>query len=162
MYKTGDILHCSGRGIIAKGIALFTRSSITHSAMIVELNNEICVIEMQKNGCEIKTFDNWIKEYNYTFKASRRLDYIPTIEDILNYSGFYGYDFINLIIRQPIKLIRSFISGKGIVLNRVKNEDKRMICSELVASLMKFDNPQNYTPIDIFIECQKYNYIQIQ
>ena len=43
----------------------------------------------------------------------RSNNYDISTESILDYSGIHGYDFINLLIRQPLKIIKSpvFICG---------------------------------------------------
>jgi hypothetical protein len=151
--QTADILHCTGHRITSKLIKLFTRSSITHTAIVVIINGKICVLEMQRNGCELKTFENWQKEFNYKFIATRNPNNKITDSDILAMSGIKGYDFKSFIIKQPIKIIKSIITGKNITLKRDKNEDERFICSELIAYLNKWENPQNYTPIDIYNRC---------
>jgi len=158
MLQTGDILNCKGNGVIAKLISFFTQSDFTHSAIVVVLGKDVCVLEMQKNGCELKTFDNWVKEYNYQYIAMRSNNYDISTESILDYSGIHGYDFINLLIRQPLKIIKSALTRKNIVLKRERNESERFICSEMVATLYGWENPQNYTPKDIYLRCLKENF----
>jgi hypothetical protein len=156
-FQTADILHCKGSRITSKLIKLFTNSSITHTAIIVIINGKICVLEMQKNGCELKTFENWKKEFNYKFIATRNPNNKITDSEILSMSGVKGYDFKSFIIKQPIKIIKSFITRKNIILKRDKNEDERFICSELIAFLCGWENPQNYTPIDVYNRCLSEN-----
>lgn len=149
------ILHCKGHRITSKLIKMVTGGEYTHSAILFRINAELCVLEMQRNGCELKTFENWLQEYNYDYLISYKPAFQKELSDILAYSGVKGYDFENFVFKQPFKAIKERLTGKKVVVKADKDEDKRYICSELVATIFGWENPQSYTPQNIYDRCVK-------
>lgn len=148
-------LHCIGSRITSKLIKLVTGGKYTHTAILFKINGELAVIEMQKNGCEIKSFQTWKKEFNYKFDISYNEKNNIDLGVILSYSDAKGYDFENFIIKQPIKAIKERITGKKVIVKADKDEDERYICSEFVAKVYGWENYQSYTPQEVYDRCKK-------
>ena len=60
--KSGDVAHCRSNGILGRAIRIFTRSHVNHTAMFIEIWGKIFVIESQKNGTNLKPFQEWVKK----------------------------------------------------------------------------------------------------
>lgn len=59
------------------------------------------------------------------------------IHEAISSAGHKPYDFVNLLIHQPIKAITKSLFGKPLWLGkRKKKADKRFICSERTAYIM--------------------------
>jgi len=151
--KTGDILHCKRKSLLSKLIKFFTQSEYTHTAIVVVLEKEICVVEMQNKGCEIKTFDNWKRKYNYEYVVSYSSVRPPSARKIMSKSGVMGYDFELFIIKYPIRLILGRILGREFKVKRSENEDEKMICSEFVAWCYGWGDTQSFTPKKVYEKC---------
>ena len=101
--KSGDVAHCRSNGILGRAIRLFTRSHVNHTAMFIEIWGKIFVIESQKNGTNLKPFQEWVKKYNYTYEISRPLEYTAeTKERAMQKICTTGYDFRSLFLVHPI------------------------------------------------------------
>jgi len=155
VLKHGDILHCSGQRIISKGIKLFTKSEFSHTALFILINGEPFVIDAQKDGVNPRPFDKWVEKYNYKYISSSPEWEFDPLEKALSKSGTTGYDFELFALRYPSKIIKGLFTKKEVELRRVKNEGERMICSEFVAWVLGLENPQNYTPKDLYIYCMR-------
>lgn len=151
-YRTGDIAHCIGHGFVAKGISFATNSKITHSAIFVNLDNLIFVVEMQKDGCHILPYENWVKKYGYDFIVTRPNKSISR-KLILSLVGLRGYNFSLLALKFPIKLIYHAITGEKYDIKLKKSDKGKMVCSQLVAKLNKWQDSEDYTPEDVFMKC---------
>lgn len=142
--KTGDILHCSRKGVISKLISWFTKSKITHTATVVTVWDQIYIVDAQKDGVNARPLQAWLEEYGYTVIVARN-EVIPP--DPREYSieafskiGHTGYDFISLLWRHPWAII----TGKW---GKDKDpDDDRMVCSEYVAWLYDIVDPYRITP----------------
>lgn len=146
-------VHCIGKRFTSKLIKFVTGGKFTHTAILFKINNELFIIEMQKKGCEVKTFENWKNQYNYTFEITFNEVNKTTLSDLLSYSSVKGYDFENFIFKQPIKAIKECILGKKAEVKADKNEDDRYICSEFVAHVYGWKNSQSFTPQNIYDKC---------
>lgn len=159
--QTGDILHCRGKRLLSKLIAFATHSEFTHTAIVKVEEGEVFIAEMQKNGCELKSYENWQKDYGYKYVATRDnssdVSYVAT--RIYRKIGFARYDIALLFLRYPAKLLLSLFLNKEFVLKRKKNEEKRMTCSEFVAYCYGWGDPQNYSPKDVYDKCIKEGHI---
>ena len=69
--KTGDILHCSGKGVLARAIQKFTKSKYSHTAVFVRVWGQDYIIDAQANGVNLRPFEEWHKKYNYKFDVTR-------------------------------------------------------------------------------------------
>lgn len=146
-------VHCIGKRLTSKLIKLVTGGKFTHTAILFKKDGELFIIEMQKKGCEVKTFKNWILQYNYDFEITYNKSNQTTLSDLISYSSVKGYDFENFSLKQPIKAIKERISGKKAEVKADKNEDERYICSEFVANVYGWKNPQSFTPQNIYDKC---------
>jgi len=153
MYNNGDILHCQGKSLISKGIRVFTKSTITHSAIYFEIDNEPFIMDAQKDGVNLRPFKEWMKKYNYDIIATPWKWSHNPYKKALSKSGVTGYDFRLFLFRYPSKIIKSIFTRKDVKLKRVKNENEKLICSEFIAWVIGLENPQNYTPKDLYIFC---------
>lgn len=152
---TGDILHCKGKRLLSKMIGFATRSEFTHTAIVKIEEGVVFIVEMQRNGCEPKTYENWQATYGYKYIATRDPNVKPHAIKlrIFNKIGYARYDIALLFLRYPIKLLLSLFFGKDIVMKRKKNEEMRMTCSEFVAYCCEWKDPQNYSPKDVYNKC---------
>lgn len=153
--KTGDILHCSRKGVLASVIRFATKSKLNHTAIFIEIWGEPCIIEAQGNGVNIKTFESWVKKYGYKYEVSRS----PKDFDVKKYSihamskvGVTGYDFASLFFRQPFRLITGNYNVK-------KDETKKMYCSEYAMWTHGIEKSYRMSPQDVWIYCKNNNWI---
>jgi hypothetical protein len=159
--QTGDILHCRGKRLLSRLIAFATNSEFTHTAIVKVEEGEVFIAEMQKNGCELKSYENWQKDYGYKYVATRchNVSNLNISGKIYNKIGFARYDIALLFLRYPVKLLKSLIFNKEFSINRKKNEEMRMTCSEFVAYCYGWSEPQNYSPKDVYDKCIKEGHI---
>lgn len=163
--QTGDILHCSGHSWISKCIMFFTKSNITHSATFISIWGHDYIFDSQKDGTNLRPLEEWKKEFGYDVIVMRCPQLIDEREfalKALSLSGHTAYNFKLFAIRYPIKIIKSWITGKPVVMNREADEDHTMICSESVAWEHGLENPQDYTPKKLYEYCVKNNWILIE
>lgn len=152
--KTGDILHCTGKRVISKLIRLATKSQFSHSAIFIEIWGQPYVIDAQKNGVNLKPWDAWVEEYDYTFKVSRKI--YPAVEPktfsmrALEKVGLTAYDFESLLIRQPWKLITGKWKSRG------KKEEFKMYCSEYAAWCHDIPKWWEMSPDDLYNYCNNH------
>ena len=126
--KSGDVAHCRSNGILGRAIRVFTRSHVNHTAMFIEIWGKIFVIESQKNGTNLKPFQEWVKKYNYKYeiKQTSRI-YCGNEKRAMQKIGTTGYDFRSLILVQPIYQVFGIWLGKS-----EKKADEKLYCSEFV------------------------------
>jgi hypothetical protein len=145
--KTGDILHCRGRRLISKAIMWATKSNVSHTALFVRLYGLPYVIDSQKDGTNLRPFDEWMEMYNYYFEISRPVkieNQGEFIKRALSKTGNTAYDLEGLLIRQPWKLITGKWKHKP-----GKNQDEKMYCSEYVAWVYNFPNHNTLSPREV-------------
>lgn len=147
--KIGDILHCKNQGIISRLIRFFTSSEISHSALYLEIWGKPYVIDAQKDGVNVRPFEEWQKEYKYEILVTR---FHKTIDEkelairALSMVGHTAYDFKGLLVKHPLNLI----TGKY---KKEKDPADKMYCSEYVAWVHQLPLAYRMTPKDLFIEC---------
>ena len=127
--KTGDILHCTGKGILARAIMKFTKSPFSHTAVFVSVWGQDYVIDAQSDGVNLRPFEAWKEKFNYQYRVTRvaNVDEKPFALNALSKAGVTAYDFISLVIKQPISLIT------GNWREERKDPTKKMYCSEYAA-----------------------------
>lgn len=158
----GDILICRGNGLIAKGISSSTDSWATHTAQVMYVNGELCVFDAQKEGAFPRSFNKWMKEYDYEFEVYR---YGHNINKTLWSRGcvqLFGLDYG--VQHLTLGFWRKLIGGKAV--KDKYGKDGRVVCSELTMRLMwvfglRVDDPWNYTPEDVqnFLKKNKFDLI---
>jgi hypothetical protein len=145
--RTGDILHCKSKGLISFLISFFTKSDITHTALFISVWGEPFIIDAQKDGVNLRPFDEWLKKYNYTYIVSRPIG----IEEkslafkAMKKLGITGYDYVSLLLKYPIH----FIFKKWL-----KNSEQKMYCSEYVAWVLDIENYERLSPVDLYDYCK--------
>lgn len=150
--KTGDILHCRNNRLLSKLIRWATKSKWSHTAIYMELNGRPFIIEAQKNGVNIKTFDNWEKQYGYYWEAHRNLEMgheVPFVDRALSKAGVTGYDFDDLILKHPWRII----TGKW---KREPNEEDDMYCSFFAMWCHREPDAYKMRPDEAFAHCEKH------
>jgi hypothetical protein len=160
--ETGDVLCCQGKSLISKAIKFFTGSKITHTGIVLNLDGKIFIAESQKEGFNLIQYDNWKKKFNYdyiAFRPNEEYDKLVIEGNIFKKLGTVPYDFNLFIFRYPKKIIKEIFIKKDIDIKSVDNEDKREICSESVANILGWDEPQNYVPIDVYNRCIKEKFL---
>lgn len=125
--KTGDVLHCRGKRLLSRLIMWTTKSKWSHTAIFIEIWGQPFILEAQREGVRPINYYEWLKKYGYYFEVSRNEYLMVNDHDwslhAMSKSGVAGYDFVSLLIRQPIHLL----TGKW---KKQKVEDDRMYCSE--------------------------------
>ena len=156
MLKTGDILHCSGKRLIPKLIKAFTRSQFSHSALFVECWGQPYIIDAQKDGVNLRPFEEWKKTYGYDYIVHRQIsDYNEKEIAIkaLSKVGHTAYDFEGLIVKQPIELLTGGWKKK-------QDEGQRMYCSEFVAWVWNAQENFRMSPKDLYEWCLLNNFVE--
>lgn len=146
---TGDVLHCIGKGFLAKAIRWFTRSKYNHTALVVECWGETYIVDAQKNGVNPKPLEAWLKEYEYEILVARP----PEMTDLeaktfsiraFQKVGLTGYDFQLLLIKHPW----SIITGKW--KKNMRDPKDKMVCSEYVGWVYRMLQAVRLTPQDLY------------
>lgn len=152
--KTGDILHCSGKGILARAIMKFTKSEFSHTAVFVRVWGQDYVIDAQRDGVHLRPFEAWKEKFHYKFKVTR----VPNIEErafalnALSKAGVTAYDFISLVIKQPWSLIT------GNWRTERRDPTKKMYCSEYVAWCHGIGGYNRMNPKDVWNFCMEFKH----
>lgn len=135
--QTGDIIGTMGKSKLSKSIQKFQNISdkdfgkFSHSGVAWWCYDELFIVEAQKEGIVITNFSkHYIASGNFeAFICLRAKEYIDGSrigEQMLPYIGRVRYDFFNLLVTQPIKIL-SF----GLVnLSPRKQRVRRFICHE--------------------------------
>lgn len=148
-FKTGDILHCTGRRIVSKLIKKFTKSEFSHTALFIEIWGQPYVIDAQKDGVNLRPWNAWQEEYDYDFIAMRSpssFDSKALAQRALTKVGNTGYDFEGLILRHPWQLLTGKWDQKG-------DPFERMTCSEFVMWVYGSEKAYRITPDNVFRWC---------
>jgi hypothetical protein len=147
--KANDILICRGNSELSKTILKATDGEFSHTAQIIELNGLIYVFDAQKGGCMPRTFENWKREFNYTFEVYRNPK--ENQKDLSNwFMQFSGvkYDVKGL----SIGLIKSFVKNTFNAKTQMKEKFRNnglFWCSELSMKPYVM-NPEQFSPQDVF------------
>ena len=128
----------TNKNLLSRIIRWFTGAYYQHSGTIVVINNKIWVFEAVEQGAVLTPFDDYIigieaGKYEVAFfepDMTVLTIYADTEEKWLNFVKRYvdktPYDFENLIIDQPIRILTGEWIGKT-----GEEAKKRMICNEL-------------------------------
>lgn len=158
-YQTGDILHCRSYGLLGTLIRKFTKSEFNHSAIFIEVWGQPYIMDAQKDGTNLRPFEEWKRVYDYDYIVHRKelseLRKRDLAKRALSKSGHTGYDFISLIIKHPIQLITGKWKYKG------DRETEKMFCSEFVSWCHEIGSSYRMSPGDLYKYCieNKYNEI---
>lgn len=134
-----------------------TKSKWSHTAIYIEIWGRPYIIEAQKNGVNVKEYSEWLRKYGYYFEVSRN----PHLTDYKLYSinamskvGVTGYDFVSLLIRQPLLII----TGKW---RKRKFEEDRMYCSEYALWTHDIEKSYRMSPQNVYDYCQEYGWEEV-
>jgi len=151
--QTGDVLHCRGKGIIPKLIMWATKSQWSHTAIFIWCWGQPFIIEAQAKGVHIIPYYEWLKKYSYDFEVSRNknlVDYKLFAVQAMSVLGTTGYDFVSLLIRQPLLII----TGKW---RKQKFEESRMYCSEFALWCHDVEKAYRMSPHQVYEYCISVN-----
>ncbi|KAF5066668.1 Permuted papain-like amidase enzyme, YaeF/YiiX, C92 family [anaerobic digester metagenome] len=133
--QSGDVLHCTSERLLSRIIRKLTKGRVNHSALAIEVWGELFIIDAQKDGTNLRPISEWNKKYKYSYKIFRPTDFSTEIRSkAISKIGSTPYDFLSLIVWQPIYILTGKWHGRG-----KKNAGKRMYCSEYIAWLFDFD-----------------------
>jgi uncharacterized protein YycO len=148
--KTGDILHCTGNKFISRAIMKLTKSKFSHTALFIEIWGQPYVIDAQKDGVNLRPWDAWREQYNYTFIAHRspdgELDRIALSKRALTKVGHTAYDFESLIFRHPMQIATGKWEDK-------KDPYEKMTCSEYVMWVYGMEKAYRISPENVYRWC---------
>ena len=154
-----DSLHCTGQRLLARLIRKFTRSEFSHTAIFRIIEGVPCVIDAQRDGVQVRTFERWQKEYNYKYVVTRDPDLtvgeIHAMKKRIYENLDKGYDFESLLLRQPWKII----TGKW---KTKQDEKERLYCSEFAELVYGKDDSERTTPQDFFMWCVNKRHIVVE
>ena len=150
LYKTGDILLCTGDSALSKAIISTKgkQGKYSHTAQIIVLNGIICVFDAQKEGSFPRKLEVWQSEFQYKYDLFRP----PFPIDDKEYSkiciSYFGidYDYIHLAVGFWRKILFN---------QKVKEKygnNSKFVCSELTMKILKHIDKEkllpNYTAFD--------------
>ena len=169
MLKNGDIIAVSGASWLSRAIQYFQKKGgekwylYNHVGIYWNFNGTEFIIEAQANGICLNTFNK--KKYskiiacNYNEKIGNKI-----VENALKFVDKSNYDYFNLLISQPIKMLTG-----GKVWIGEKKQDYSFTCSEFVTFIYNYTFKPNRifidelkaAPCDI-LECEKFTKTQIK
>jgi hypothetical protein len=145
--KTGDILHCTGKRLISRLIRRFTKSKISHTALVVECWGQLYIVDAQRRGVNLSPIKDWNHKYQYEIIVSRNKHYFSEKAlsiKALSKVGMTPYDFKSLFIIYPIYLL----TGKWIS-KKTKNDNKHY-CSDYVAWVYDMKDFWKQSPENVY------------
>lgn len=146
--KSGDILHCRRSTFLSWMIQTLTKSRFSHSALFLIIEGQHFVVDAQKDGVNLRSFDAWMKKYNYQFIVSRCS--CGTMNRVKHNAfqkiGVTAYDFKGLLIKSPIELIFG-------TWRKEKNAQSKMYCSEFVAWSYDILSSYRISPEELYQIC---------
>jgi hypothetical protein len=153
--KTGDVLHCTGARLISRLIMKFTKSKVSHTAVFVRIWGQPYIIDSQKDGTNVRPYNEWVKKYDYDYIVHRN----PLLIDEKTFAlkafskiGVTSYDFESLFLRYPWKILTGKWHYRG------ERETTRMFCSEYVAWTHNINHYYRLSPEDLLQHCIKHNW----
>jgi len=146
--STGDVLLVSSSNWLGEKIQDFQKCKWNHAGIFLIIENELYLCDAQKHGIRLIRF----KEYKTSsrlmiLRPKRKVHRKKLVHFILPYVGNTPYDFVSLVLYQPIR----FLFGKWIG-RKNKEANKRFTCSEWVAYIYKDVFPEWWkaAPVDLF------------
>jgi hypothetical protein len=147
--QNGDSLICYSNGWLGRQIQRFTKSGANHAAKVIKVSGVLMVIDSQRNGTNVKTFENWLAEYGYNYRVYRYRYANPNWgkairERALSKAGVTGYDFMSLFVWQPWYLLTGKWAGR-----KREQAENRMYCSEYVGWVDELPDWWTLSPADL-------------
>lgn len=148
ILQSGDILHCTRKTLLSWIIKKLTRSQFSHTALFLRIEGIDFIIDAQKDGVNLRSFEQWMEKYKYKFLISRPLKHKEAEIKSRAFSkiGVTAYDFQGLLIKSPLKLI----TGRW---RKTKKEYDKMFCSEFVAWCFQREYAYHMSPQDLYEMC---------
>ena len=169
--ETGDNLLVSSTGPLQEAIQWFEDCDWNHSGFFIWINNILYVIESDIHGIALTKFQDYIDGDKglLILKPKIQIDEktkSDIIDFVLEYTGHTPYDFVNLLVKQPIKYITKFLFGKELWISWSKSKaTRKFICGEWVAFIYNhffgwFDNWYKLAPENIYHEIEHFNHYE--
>ena len=143
-----DIMLEGSTNKLSEMIQSVINEDISHTGVFFEVigprGRVTYVHESKKFGIINTNFRKFYLKSKYTVYIARLKGVMPTVQRddklmqfAIESAGHAGYDFMNLLIHQPIKFLWKKLTGKTIWLGRKnKKAEGRFICSERTAFIM--------------------------
>lgn len=153
------------KGFLTKAIQEFQENKYNHAGILLWLQGKIYVSEAVDNGLALTPFISDYFAYNdvdYQFLILRPSFIIPpsvreeAIHYILSKTGHSEYDFVNLLVHQPIKYIAKKVFGKELWIGRKRElANRTFVCGEWVGHVFNkyfgvFFDHHKIAPVDIY------------
>lgn len=148
--ETGDILHCQGNSLISRLIRRFTKSRISHTALVLRIEGTLFIADSQRDGTHLRPFNDWQRKYKYKFwvhrlRHSNRVNRRGIVKaKALDVIGTKKYDFASLLWYHPRYILTGRWKGK-----KTDSADERFYCSEFVAYCWDFPKWWRLSPEDL-------------
>lgn len=153
--NTGDVLLVSSSSWLSSTIQDFQNCKWNHAGLFLWIENQLYVCEAHRYGVRLKDFSAFINGNSQLMILKPVNKYSSTTKEYmihfcLPYCGNAPYDFMSLVIHQPIK----FLFGKWIG-KKVSEASKRFTCGEWVMFVYYhftgwFENWYKHAPVDLY------------
>jgi len=174
LFKTGDIILTQGRSTLSKLIGIFQSKEnkeygkYSHSGLVWIAYGRVFIVEAQKEGIVITDYEEYYEKSGkfkkiLLLKPDVKIDGSVFGEMMLPYIGRVRYDFFNLLISQPIKILfDKWIGAK-------KQRTRRFICHEWTTFMYNkyfdcklFENPLKANVVDIATNTFFTHYVALE
>ena len=139
------------KGLLPKLIRFFTNNYINHTANILVVDEKVFAIEMTARGCiqtPIKDYLNGVKQGIYELVILTPDSDVLPMDNIqqreqawIKYNtdsiGKIPYDFENLLIEQPVKMITNWLGEEIWIGEKGTKSTKKQICQEFSFNAIK-------------------------
>jgi len=163
--NSGDILLVGTNKFLSKAIKFFQKNKYSHAGMFIKIYDELFICESDKRGIALTKAEDYFCNKKYDLKILKPkfdIDEKKLANIMLPHCGKTPYDFISLLIYEPIR----FIFGKWIGGN-AKNSSNRFMCGEWCAYVINNLKPEIYNnwfeiaPVDIENDTENFEVLNI-
>jgi len=166
--KTGDIFICIGTSKISNIIQRATGSVYSHTSQSVWIDDDLFMIEAQKEGVILLPFAVWVRKYNYDYTIFRDpfcYDEKNWTKNAFRYLG-KPYDKKGLahgLFKNAFKIIVEKFTSRTVAEDMpLKYRNNGYFwCSEFTMKLIGVKNPEDYSPKMVYKYCLRNNFIKI-
>lgn len=175
--KPGDVILVNSNSFVGNAIEDFQGNEFHHAGIIVKAYGIYWVVEAVETGVGFTLLTDYLKSYERKEKDLLILrlkedDFeIKIPEEMLMRfilpKTKTGYDYVNLLIYQPVKFIWKKLTGKEIWIGRKRIKSHiRFICGEWVAYLYNefygyFPKWHKVAPVDLY-NSEKFDHLIIK
>lgn len=164
--KTGDNLLVSTNSWLGRTIQKFQKCKWNHAGKFIVISNVAYVCEAKNRGICLTPFVNYTNnktKYQLLIQKPKKIFSEEEIQRMqffmLSKCGNVGYEYVNLLLYQPIK----FLTGIWIGSKTDKKGDRRYICGEWVARIDNiirgwFEKWEDLAPVELFKSEHYKNY----